>query len=153
MFPDSSKKQELHDDMQCMTVQNASQQGLKQHISTSASDRRLVSLLLEIGFYKRSLLLSVRVSTVVPLKASILIPVVPKIKTSVVVAAILKVNELHGGGINLTLLQGSQLLSSLCKMLTESMRIVDLRDCLCLVCSSHVGGRNKQTRRHLNARW
>ncbi len=66
-------------------------------------------MLLEVVGYKQSLLLLIRISAVVSFKASILAPVVGKVIASVVVGAVLKVNELHSAGVHLALLQGFQL--------------------------------------------
>ena len=44
---------------------------------------------------KQVLLLTVRISAIVPVKASIFIPVIAKVETPIEVASILKVYELH----------------------------------------------------------
>lgn len=108
------------------------------------SYRCLVSLLLEIGSHKGSLLLGVRVSTVIAFKASIFTPVVPKIKPSVVVAAILKVNELHGGGIHLALLQCLQFLASLSGTHFTSLHWVVTSDCSCFQLQQSSGHRQSE---------
>ncbi len=87
-------------------------------------------MLLKVVGHKQSLLLLIRISAVVPFKAGILAPVVGKVIASVVVGAVLKVNELHGAGVHLALLQGLQLwgaLNSTCTACAVNSRLVSLR--------------------------
>lgn len=68
-----------------------------------------VPLLLKVVCHKQSLLFQTRISAVVTLKASIFAPIICKVISSVVIAAILEIDELHGAGVDLTLLQSPQL--------------------------------------------
>ena len=68
-----------------------------------------VPLLLKVVCHKQSLLFQTRISAVVTLKASVFAPIIRKVISSVVIAAILEIDELHGAGVDLALLQSPQL--------------------------------------------